>query len=109
MATQKNFYKEESRKNWYIDLEPNQKLDNDQLQLGAILRIADATELMSKNHLKTEADLKWWRERSERQDSAIERLNNQLRTWKGVATRYKKDRDALKTSPTPNSTQNPAQ
>ena len=70
------------------------------------MRIANATEAMAKNYLQMQADLKWWKERSERQEKYIERLNNQLRTWKGVATRHK---NALKTSSTPNSTQNPAQ
>lgn len=42
-------YREESRnKGWGTDSEGN--LTADQLQLGAVLRIADATEAMAKRH-----------------------------------------------------------
>lgn len=41
-------YRQESRKNW--GTETDGSLSHDQIKLGALLRIADALELVSKNH-----------------------------------------------------------
>lgn len=55
-------YKEESKKNWGIT--QIEDLSTEQIQLGAILRIADATEAMAKNHVQliTQRDMyeRWY-------------------------------------------------
>ena len=64
--------------------------DNDQIQLGCLQRIADATELMAKNYqdLVDERDkyIRWY-ESSERTLKHLEKCNSALR---GVITKLKK-------------------
>ena len=43
-------YREESRANWGRTLCDEQHPSNEEVQLGAILRIADAAEVMARNH-----------------------------------------------------------
>jgi len=43
-------FKDESRAKWGKILCEKQQLSNDDIELGAILRIADASEAMAKNH-----------------------------------------------------------
>ncbi len=61
-----------------------------QVQLGCMQRIADATEKMASNYQKMEADLemykRWYNQKNER----IKKLNYEIRTLKGHITRLKK-------------------
>lgn len=43
-------YKEGSRADWGAEIPDGQILTRDQIELGAILRIADASEFMARNH-----------------------------------------------------------
>ena len=81
-------YKKESRRDWRASGDALPSID--QLKLGCLQRIADATELMAKRHAdliaemeSTERSRDYWRERAER----IERSNNALR---GQITKLKK-------------------
>jgi len=44
----RRFYIEESRHNWYADIPEGQELSRDQVNTGAILRIADSLEKMEQ-------------------------------------------------------------
>lgn len=44
-------YRDESRTNWGVTVAEATKPDRDQLYLGCMLRIADATELMASNYI----------------------------------------------------------
>lgn len=79
-------YREASRSNWgCADRQP----DTNELKLGALLRIADATEVMAKeyNRLLNDRDLykRWYdearasRDRFERSNSALRRQITKLR------------------------------
>lgn len=82
-------YKEESRKDWSRISPDGVKMSEDGIQLGAILRIADATEAMAKNHtelLAENARLKnsnqWLREENKK-------LINSITGYKGAITKLK--------------------
>jgi len=82
------YFKEESRKNWCAD--QDDALSEGQIKLGCILRIADATELMSKNHqeLIRERDnyKKWYEEERDKKNHLMRRIIS----LKGVITKIKK-------------------
>ena len=85
----KNF-KDESRINWGRELCDKQQLPNNEIQLGAIMRIADAVEVMAKNHqqLIDERDRykKWYEDGGQRR----EKLYRQISGLRGYITRLKK-------------------
>ena len=80
-------YRKESRADWGTS---SLTLTLEQLQTGAILRIADATEAMAKNHVQLQAEvdrLNRWYDHSRKRSAKLERSNVALR---GHITRLKK-------------------
>lgn len=66
------------------------KLTLEEIQAGAILRIADATEAMAKNHVQLQAEvdrLNRWYDQARKRSAKLERSNVALR---GHITRLKK-------------------
>jgi hypothetical protein len=85
---EKKFYEEESRKHWY--LETDASLPQDKVQLGAILRIADAAEAMAKNYndlVKERDNYKQWYEEAHARNQKLYRTIYALKAW---ITRWKK-------------------
>ena len=82
-------YRDQSRLNWGSENESLHK-DTDRIKLGAHLRIADAMELMAKNHaqLIEERDRfkRWWQE----EQSKVSKLYRRVAALRGVITRLKK-------------------
>lgn len=82
-------YKEGSRANWGQELDKDEPLTIEQIQTGAILRIADATEAMATRHkeLITQRDMyeRWYNEEVIRRKTYQRTLN----TTKGHLTRAK--------------------
>jgi hypothetical protein len=81
-------YKDESRANWGRETNQN-ALTRDEIQHGAILRIADATEAMAKNHVQLQAErdrLQRWYDQERDRAAKLERSNAALR---GQITRLK--------------------
>ena len=80
-----------SRQEW----PPNSPITHNDLYLGSLQRIADANELMAKNHRELVAERdryeKWWRAARD-QGYRIEASNRALR---GVATKLRKRIAAL--------------
>jgi len=73
-------YREESKKNWGTS--DDGSLTDEQIALGAMLRIADALELMAKNHDQLVRDRDWHRERlkeEEARSKVMRRANAALR------------------------------
>lgn len=88
-------YRAESRKDWGSSQEGS--LTGDQIRTGALLRIADATEAMSKNHqaLIDERDsYKRLYESAVRREDELIRRNRSLR---GVITKLRKAMNARAT------------
>ena len=81
-------YKDESRKNWGIDAVS--KPDRDQLKLGCLQRIADATEAMAKNFLELQASEKHYRECYHRAIARERMLERRVAGLKGVITKMKR-------------------
>lgn len=79
-------YKEESKKDWGTSAS---NLTLEQVQAGAFLRIADATEKMAINYTKMLNDLNWYKEKYDEKSQEIERLNNTIRGYKGYLKRVK--------------------
>lgn len=86
MSATKDFRKE-SRSNWVTTQET--VLTEEQINLGCMLRIADAVELMAKDRVQTEAKLK-------RQDESIEYLTKQRNDAYDEIKRHKASKSAYK-------------
>lgn len=84
-------YREESRKQYGITPESESKgVTLEQLQVGALLRIADATELMAKNFLALQAENKRLQESLNYWRAEHGELSKRYSAQKGVITKMKK-------------------
>jgi hypothetical protein len=83
-------YKEESRRNWGKKLNDGEALDTGLIQLGAILRIADATELMASNFLSLQAEVQRLRESKTMWMNIAAKEQRRVASLKGVITKLKK-------------------
>lgn len=87
-------YREGSRKGWGREIGAAGEMSREEIGLGCMLRIADATELMAKNHDQLvrqrdhfERDANYWRGRADK-------LQRQLNSTKGVVTKLRKKQAA---------------
>jgi hypothetical protein len=82
-------YRAESRRDWGVNSEHG-PLTREQVSLGALLRIADATELMAKRHTELIAERDqsdhWYRHERNRRQTA----ERQLAAARGQITKLKK-------------------
>lgn len=85
----KNF-RNESRQGYGRELCPTQELTRDDLKLGAVLRIADACELMAKNHQELIADRDFYKKQSMCRLERTQNLDHQIAGLRGYITRLKK-------------------
>ena len=81
-------YKEESKSNWGINSQED--LTIQQVQMGAILRIADAAEIMATNYIRLQNDNEYYKRRHKEQLKEIERLNRSRNALSGHLKRLKK-------------------
>ncbi len=81
-------YKDDSRKNWGTSDARN--LSDDEIKLGAILRIADATEAMAKNHVQLMAQRDAFERSAKYHQSRAARLDRSNAALRGVITKLKK-------------------
>lgn len=65
----------------------------EEISTGALQRIADASELMAKNHEKMERDLNYLKERHRENLARISKLERSNAALKGVITRLKNAKD----------------
>lgn len=83
-------YRIESRSNWGVHIQQTQNITQEQIQTGAILRIADAVEVMAKNNqmLIEERDRykRLYANVVEERDNA----NRRISALQGVITKMKK-------------------
>jgi hypothetical protein len=84
---EKKYFKQESRKEWFRD--DDFQITNDELKLGALLRIADATELMAQNYNKLQSDLAWSEKRLKELKESYERICRSNIALRGHVTRLK--------------------
>lgn len=86
-------YREGSKTNWGTETE-NGKLTVDQIQLGAVLRIADSLERIEEPYRKLIQENEWYIKRHGEHRAQIQKLRNQLRGTKAALTRIKKNLNA---------------
>lgn len=82
--------KESTKINWTVQLNGDSNYPGDEnIKLGCLMRIADATEKMAQNYTKLQDELslykKWYKERGD----TIEYLRRQNRALRGHLTRLK--------------------
>lgn len=88
MAEEKKHYKEESKKNYYSS---TGEMTNEQLQTGALMRIADASEIMAKNNSQLMEDAKYWKERYLGVSKYSDKQSKSISALRGHITRLKKE------------------
>ncbi|MFD1770835.1 hypothetical protein [Sphingobacterium suaedae] len=78
-------YRDESRKSWGYDDQDGRSgtLNIDRIQLGAILRIADATEKMSADRVRLERDLDFYKRQSKSKSEEIDALRRSRASYVG--------------------------
>lgn len=81
-------FREESKSNWGITID--RQPTNEEIQLGAILRIANASEKMASNYIKMQQDLEWYRIRCKSLNETIGSRNRQIANLRGQITKLKK-------------------
>lgn len=80
------YYKEESKKEWYTEM----AITNNDLQTGALMRIADATEKMASNYVRMENDLAMYKRWYEAEKACTATLVKRNSALKGYLNRLKK-------------------
>lgn len=84
-------YREQSRINWGRDVDVGGILSRDEVQHGALLRIADAAEAMAKNHnaLLAECDRyeRWFKKERDRANR-LQKSNAALRGYAKMLKRH---------------------
>ena len=80
-------YREESKK--YCGTDDHRSLSIEQINCGAILRIADATEKMASNYTRMENDLKYYKEKFDQKNIEIKRLERVIAGLRGYLKRTK--------------------
>lgn len=81
-------YRNETRQNWGVNQEAN--LSKEQLQIGCLLRIADATEKMASNYTQLQNDVDYYKKRAVAAERKIEQLKRSIAAYKANYTRLKK-------------------
>lgn len=86
---ERHSYKDKSRIDWGRALDDGQVLGRDELTLGALLRIADATEAMAENHVRLQEDRDWYERRLREETAARKRLQHANAALRGHIKRIK--------------------
>jgi len=79
-------YKSESRIDWGAYVEDGETINRDQIQLGAILRIADASELMAKNHAELVRERDYYQRMYKEQYAYARHLERRVAGLRGQIT-----------------------
>lgn len=79
-------YREASRENWGSE----GRLTNEELKIGALLRIADATEVMAHRHNELLADMERYKRYHKEAQASAKRLARSNAALRGVITKMKR-------------------
>jgi len=83
-------YRQESKTNWGVYLDEKTPICREQIQLGAILRIADATEKMAENYGVLIRERDRLKKDIQYQDDKIKIFHHRIAGLKGYIKRMKK-------------------
>lgn len=79
-------YHDQSRTRWCSTQTPL----SEQVKLGALQRIADATEKMASSYDALQRDRDYWKSRATEHESEVKRLALCIRSLRGVITRMRR-------------------
>jgi hypothetical protein len=97
MAKAFKSWREASRSNIGTKIDTElESLGAERIQTGAIMRIADAVEIIAKDKVKLEQDLDWYKKSYERRGVEIVALENQIKGLKSAKSRFKNQLDKSK-------------
>jgi hypothetical protein len=82
-------YRKGSLIDWGAVLNDNEKLTTEQITMGAMLRIADATELMAKNYTELQSNLEMYKRRYNQEREKNYALRRRIDALRGHMTRLK--------------------
>ncbi len=82
-------YRERSKLNW--GTKEGENLTIEQVNCGAILRIADATEKMAHSYVQLIEDRDYYKRRYEEELASGKRMSRQIAALKGHINRMKKE------------------
>jgi hypothetical protein len=80
-------FREQSKNDWGTRQDRNPT--NEEIQLGAILRMADATELMASNYTQLQKDLDWYRQMYRESQEVITHQERKIANLRGQVTKLK--------------------
>ncbi len=81
--------REKSRRQW-----TNPSNATADIQLGAILRIADAAEIMAQNFVRLQNDLDYYKAKSSRLQKDLDRVKNSRAGYKAALTKLRQQQEA---------------
>jgi hypothetical protein len=81
-------YADGSRLNWGAD--ESERLTLEQINTGAILRIAKATETMAASYDRMREDRDYWKRRYEQEQASAIQMTFTIRALRGTITRMKR-------------------
>lgn len=85
-------YREGSRIDYGRDLCPTQQFTKNEIELGAILRIADATELMARRYIDLIGERDCYKQSAKQERQYNELLCRRIAGLRGHITRLKKQK-----------------
>lgn len=83
-----------SRVNWGATVDGNDNPKAEDIRLGCLLRIADATEAMAQNHVRLQAERDRLARRCDQLQAEVDRLVRQRAALRGAVTRAKRKQQA---------------
>jgi hypothetical protein len=84
------FWREESEKGWSHTEKPKGPVLYDALQIGCLMRIADAVEKMAEDRVDLERRLQFYKDCCERSDQRNKTYQRRIASLRGWITRLKK-------------------
>lgn len=88
-------YRTESRASWGAHCDDGQNITSEQLQTGALLRMADATEKMATNYTWLQAEKERYERYYKQEAEKNSKLRKRIAGLQGVITKLKKPAVAL--------------
>lgn len=82
--------REATKVNWHLNQETGNYPGDTNIQLGCLMRIADATEKMALNYVQMERELEWYSKKYEQQRIELDLMARKIAGLKGQITRMKK-------------------
>lgn len=82
-------YKSESRVDWGTNIPNDQQITAEKIQLGAILRIADAVELMTKRYQDLIDSRNWFQRRTEMAENELKTERKKNAALRGYIRKLK--------------------